>query len=212
MVLIPNKKNIDSAISLKDEMLTWREIYSLIIKEFQKYNKNIKLREVAYKIELVNKLYNCNLMMPKEKVAKYIIDLKLDNKLTHSNPSIIVEEISNIKLPDYLKSIGLVFASKYCHFHHPSRFPIYDKFAGIGLSQLFGKKLNYYEKNYSKFKIDLDTIISSLSWESSYKEMDKLLWLYGQWISYKIGKTKQLSNEIKALIEKEKDLFSNLEP
>ena len=212
MVLIPNKKNIDAAISLKNEMLTWREVYSLIIREFQNYNKNIKLCEVAYKIELVNKLYNCNLMMPKEKVAKRIIDLKLDDKLTHSNPSIIVEEISSIKLPSYLKSVGLVFASKFSHFHHPSKFPIYDKFAGIGLSHLFGKKLNYYEKNYSKFKKDLDTALSSLSWESSYKEMDNFLWLYGQWLSYKSGKIKKLSNEIKALIETEKELFSNLEP
>ena len=136
----------------------------------------------------------------------------MDEKLNHSNPSIIVEELANIKLPDYQKSVGLVFASKYCHFHHPSKFPIYDKFAGIGLSQLFDKKLNYYEKNYSKFKNDLDTILSSLSWKSSYKEMDEFLWLYGQWLSYKSGKIKQLSNEIQALIETEKELFSNLEP
>jgi len=98
MILILTKKNIDSATSLKSAMLTWREVYSSIIREFQNFNKNFKLREVAYKIELVNKLYNCNLMMPKEKVAKHIIELKLDKKLTDSNPSKTVEEMSNIKL------------------------------------------------------------------------------------------------------------------
>jgi len=52
MILILTKKNIDSATALKSAMLTWREVYSLIIREFQNFNKNVKLREVAYKIEL----------------------------------------------------------------------------------------------------------------------------------------------------------------
>lgn len=72
---------------------------------------------------------------------------------------------------------------------------MYDNFARRGLSHLFGKKFKEYEKNYGKFKIDLDKILlaieSKFGWQSNYKELDEYLWIYGQWLVYKENKKKK---------------------
>ena len=212
MLILPTKHNIDAAREIRDKLLTWRRVYALLIREFEQYKSNIELHDVAYKVELVDKLYNCNLMMDKGIVAKEIINFNLDEKFLHEEPESLVNEISKIHLSEYHKPVGLVFASKFCHFHQPRRFPIYDKFARIGLSNLFGKKPNDYLNKYIQFKTDLDELIKKLSWRSTYQELDEYLWLYGQWISYKNGKIKKFSHEIKDIIELRKNLFSKLDP
>ena len=131
-------------------------------------------------------------------------------------PENLVQEIAGIKFPAYRRSVGFVFSSKYCHFHYPDKFPIYDRFARIALSDLIGnKKKKIYLNNYFQFKKDLDELISKLDWKSSYKEMDKYLWLYGQWLYYKEKESQNrqvFSRRIRNLILKHKKLFSDLEP
>ncbi len=103
---------------------------------------------------------------------------------------------------------------KYCHFHYLDKFPIYDRFARIALSDLIGKNKTYLN-NYFQFKKDLDELILKLDWKSSYKEIDKYLWLYGQWLFYKEKKSQNrqvFSRRIRNLILKHKKLFSDLEP
>jgi len=80
MLNLPTKQNIDTAREIRDEMLTWRKTYALLIREFEQYKKSIDLRDIAYKVELVNKLYNCNLMMDKGKIAEEIFKLNVDEK------------------------------------------------------------------------------------------------------------------------------------
>ena len=58
---IPNKENINTAIKIRDEMLSWNQVNNLLIHEFCINKENKDLHQIGYKIELVNKLYNCNL-------------------------------------------------------------------------------------------------------------------------------------------------------
>jgi len=93
MLILPTKHNIDAAREIRDKLLTWRRVYALLIREFEQYKSNIELHDVAYKIELVDKLYNCNLMMDKGIVAKEIINFNLDEKFLHEEPESLVNEI-----------------------------------------------------------------------------------------------------------------------
>ena len=155
--------------------------------------------KVAYKVILVDKLYNCNLMMDHRKIADHIISLNIDSDLSAGRIS-VVDRISR-----FPQKKALVFASKYCHFHQPDKFPIWDKFTAIGLGDLMGK--NYLKKrNYSQFKSDIDFLISKIGSQLSYKILDEYLWLYGQ----KIKNYKNSSAEIKELSKRFPHLFSQL--
>ncbi len=211
---IPDKENINIAIKIRDKMLSWNQVNDLLIHEFSINKENKDLHQIGYKIELVNKLYNCNLNLNKREVAEEIRKLELDEKF--NQPENLVQKIASINFPGiYRRSVGFVFSSKYCHFHYPDKFPIYDRFARIALGDLTGRKRSVYLNNYSQFKKDIDKIISKLDWKSSYKEMDDYLWLYGQWLYYKEkeSQNKQVfSRRITHLLQKHKKLFSNLEP
>ncbi len=201
-------------------MISWNEVDELLLREFREKRENKIFRYIGYKIELVNKLYNCNLKMDKRVVAGEIQKLNLDSIFTKKDvsPEKIVERIANIHPLSYKRSVGPVFASKYCHFHYPEIFPIYDKFSRNALSDLLGKKKGEYYNNYSLFKSDLDDLIASLSWKSSYKEIDKYLWLYGQWIEYKrhrdddLTLEKKFSRRMRNFIKENLELFQKLNP
>ena len=180
-------------------MVSWNGVDELLLREFRDKKENKSLHTIGYKIELVNKLYNCNLRIDKRLVAIEFQKLNLDALFLFKelSPENIVEEIAKIKPEPYPRSVGPVFASKYCHFHYPQIFPIYDKFARIALSDLLEKKKGEYDGKYALFKSDLDDLMEKLNWKTSYKEIDKYLWLYGQWVEYKKYKDKPLMLEKK---------------
>ena len=201
-------------------MISWNEVDKLLLREFEKKKSNKSIRIIGYKIELVNKLYNCNLRMDKKIVATEIKKLNLDKIFAEKDvtPENLVERIAHLQPLPYKKSVGPAFASKYCHFHFPEAFPIYDKFSCQALSDLLGKKKSEYDDNYSHFKEDLDGLIANLSWKPSYKEIDVYLWLYGQWIEYikyrdddsKIEK--KFTRGMRNFVKKNLELFQKLNP
>jgi len=150
--------------------------------------------------------------MNTKEVAKLIIDAKIDDKLQTEEPTSLVEEISSLEVQKAgnkrRTKIGLVFASKYCHFHQPNRFVIYDRFASYALDNLIGRK----SKGYNQFKSGIDKLVSAASLSLTYKEVDQYLWLYGQLLFHMDGKDGSPSSEIKDVMIRGKDLFSKLNP
>ncbi|KKN58642.1 hypothetical protein LCGC14_0550090 [marine sediment metagenome] len=211
------KKNIEVAVEIRNKMLSWNEVNKLLRREFNNKKENKDFHDIGYKIELVNKLFNCNLNMDKREIAHEIQQLKIDSKFDVMKPEQLVKEIAKIQPSFYKRHVGFVFSSKYCHFHYPNKFPIYDRYARNALSNLLGKSKSYYESNYTQFKKDLDDLISNLSWKSSYKEMDTYLWLYGQWIVYKkyiddeSELKKRFSHRIRNFIKNHIELFFELD-
>lgn len=201
-------------------MISWNEVDKLLLREFSKKKENKSFLNIGYKIELVNKLYNCNLRINKRIVAEEIQKLNLDLLFTSRDisPEIIVEQIATIHPLSYKRSVGPVFASKYCHFHYPKIFPIYDQFSRYALSDLLGKKKGEYNGNYSLFKSDLDDLIADLSWKTLYKEIDLYLWLYGQWIEYEkyryydLKLKKKFSRQMRTFVKKNLESFQKLNP
>lgn len=64
------KENITSAKKIRDNMVSWNEVGELLLREFRDKKENKSIRAIGCKIELVNKLYNCNLRIDKRLVAK----------------------------------------------------------------------------------------------------------------------------------------------
>jgi len=102
-----------------------------------------------------------------------------------------VEKIAAIRLER--RSVGLFFASKYCHFHHPEKYPITDSFTRRAVKHLMERNKGKYDE-YGFFKQAIDGMISALHGEPSYKEMDVYLYLLGQWIEYKSMKRSSVNS------------------
>jgi len=187
------KKNFQASDFLRNQMLQWNLLYDLLTREFTRCNLNNNIHEIGYKVELVDKLYNCHLRQDIRKVANALLNLDLDSEFEKSDSYSIFNKIAEIKLPKhkdegYYKRLGEVFASKYCHFHYPHRFPITDSYSRLALSTLFNNKMNYY----------------------AYAQIDTYLWLYGQWLEYE--DKNQCSHEFRYLIEHEYELLEDLSP
>jgi len=109
------KRSIETALSLKNKMLHWNLLYDLLTREFTRLNLNNDIHEISYKVELVDKLFNCNLMPDDRKVANAILNLNLDSEFENSDSITTVNKIAEIKLPKYnkkenCKRLGKVFA------------------------------------------------------------------------------------------------------
>lgn len=200
-MIIPTNANIDAASRIRHSLSTWDAVDTLLYSEFKHLSSNDNLRDVTYKVTLLDKLYNCNLKANYADIAKHIVSCNIDPDLLEGK-TVVVEKITLSPL----KKI-LVFASKYCHFHQPSKFPMWDRYAAEALHRLLGG--NYpKEKNYSKYKADIDGLIQRINPDLSYKILDQYLWLYGQ----KVLKYKNASIEVKQMSSAMPNLFSQLDP
>jgi len=209
------KKNFQASDFLRNQMLQWNLLYDLLTREFTRCNLNNNIHEIGYKVELVDKLYNCHLRQDIRKVANALLNLDLDSEFEKSDSYSIFNKIAEIKLPKhkdegYYKRLGEVFASKYCHFHYPHRFPITDSYSRLALSTLFNNKMNYYDNNYTQFVHDINDIKKNIKFEITYAQIDTYLWLYGQWLEYE--DKNQCSHEFRYLIEHEYELLEDLSP
>ena len=68
------KKNFQASDLLRNQMLQWNLLYDLLTREFTRCKLNNNIHEIGYKVELVDKLYNCHLRQDIRKVANALLD------------------------------------------------------------------------------------------------------------------------------------------
>lgn len=147
---------------------------------------NTCLEDIIIKISTVNKLYSTNIynILP---VAKHIFHLQIDEKLQKGDPTLI-NQIANIEINDKHYNY-LSFATKYCAFHQPLLYNIYDsnvqnvllhfgqrdKFLKFHKTQLrdylyYSNTLHCFQNYYHLEKLN--------AWQ-----LDKYLWQLGKIVS-----------------------------
>ncbi|MEV1329900.1 hypothetical protein AB0J20_10030 [Micromonospora costi] len=155
---------------------------------FHAMPRNDDLGEVGVKVAALNGLYSTNIFGVVQ-VARHIIALDIDAILA-----------DNIVVPDLVERIANVdfggkrrrnysFATKYCNFHRPDVYPIYDSLVVGVLSALLkqGEKFDTFtpgehwgtdyaiwHRSISRFRTHygLD--------EYSMRDLDKYLWMVGK--------------------------------
>lgn len=172
---------------------------SAIINLFNLYPKNTDMDVVLVKIATLDKFYSTNIRKP-YKLAKHIISIKdMDNKLEKNDLS-LVDDVANAK---YYDKVLYSFASKYCSFHKPTVYPIYDSNARVALQYFYrsirdengnsvlpaeifenialGKNNNHNYLNYvNAIKVFIDTFDLKVNGEYDYKMIDAYLWKIGK--------------------------------
>jgi hypothetical protein len=205
------RENIESALKIYDEDTIWKENDKLLYETFNKVNKEKTINKVA----LINSLYNTHLP------SKNIIALSngIDRLSLNLEKGDTIENVKKIAT-DITDRKEWVFASKYCHFHYPDKYPIVDSNAKKALKKICGESKNYEKENYKEFKDDVDKIIDFLDrkyrMKYSYKKIDIYLYLYSIRLKFNQNpadnKYKGIPDEISHTIKNNFKLFEKLGP
>jgi hypothetical protein len=156
---------------------------------FTSHPKNISPEEVLLKVALLNSLYRTNIF-DVYGIAEHVLAQKIDKYLEKGK----IEAVDYIRKGHRYKTKNkeidfYSFATKYCHWHRPDYYPMFDKYVSKALQwlnlklKIYPKLLDEYLRNYELLKttIDLFKKILKLNWEG-YKRFDQALWILGQLI------------------------------
>lgn len=184
-----------TSFSITNILHLWKKysIYPLqekILREiFRKYPQNTNENEILLKAKTLNLYYSTNVQAIVQ-MAKHIKNLKIDKHLKKGRLSII-SDIANIKLENGKQRCFYSFATKYCNFHNPNSYPIYDSIVRKLLCQL-NKHFKFYNngkyteqqlkicENYPEYKEMLDSFCHKFNIKLNYKMLDRYLWFWGK--------------------------------
>lgn len=157
-------------------------------KLFATYPANADLSDVMLKVAALNALYATNIYAIFQ-VAKHIHNLQIDSRLTAQDQT-LVEAIARVQVSGDKKRRNYSFATKYCSWHSPEAFPIYDRFVDELLwryalrDSFFGADplgRNDFWNDYPTFVRTLLAFRNHYGLQQiSSRQLDKFLWLYAQ--------------------------------
>ena len=165
---------------------------------FSAYPKNTCPWQVLLKVTALNALYKTRIMNVYPVVETILgVGRKLDSLISRGDPA-AVDLMKMVKFEKREKTINFFsFASKYCHFHKPDRYPIYDQYVDAALRKLCrDKKLSFKSdalnrESYAPFKSVIDAFIRMYATGCSYDAVDKFLWRKGKRLKQQRRKARQ---------------------
>jgi hypothetical protein len=153
---------------------------------FQQYPRNDDLRHVLLKVIAVNSLYH-TCVYALDAVARHIHahGVEIDAALEAGSHE-IVDTIAKVKVQGRVHNF-FSFATKYCSWHQPEKYPIYDSRVDhylwtLQLQTSFAKAfIHPHLWDYPKFHTIVVTFRDSHGLDAfSFKEIDKFLYLQGE--------------------------------
>jgi hypothetical protein len=163
------------------------------------YRQNAGLDEVAVKVCTLNRLYNTNIYESLLRVAEHIVALNIDKPLEENDES-IVNKLACIRFNGKAKNY-FSFATKYCSFHKPLAYPIYDLNVQTALMYFREKHAGFAFRgaglrDFPEFKkIIIDSQNTYGLTGFSFKEIDHYLWYSGSDILEQKANLKKLEGE-----------------
>ena len=194
----PNKCEVEKYLKIWDSLENYVLQESALDKLFfRTYPENKDINDILIKASSLNDFYSTNIfsIFP---VAKHIQKLNIDKRLKNFDES-LVNDIANVTINGTQKNF-YSFATKYCSYHFPKNYPIYDSFVEKVLLY-FQKRDKFYEfkkenlKNYSRFK---NILIQFKKFygidEYNLKDIDRYIWQLGKEYFPKNYKKKTIEN------------------
>lgn len=152
---------------------------------FQAMPNNTEFGEVAVKLAAVNGTYGTNIFAV-SRVAEHIVGLDIDARLAKATVDVrLIEDIARVEIKGKLRR-NYSFATKYCSFHRPDLYPIYDSLVPGVLNTLLNQgeafdtflpdehwQTDYavWHRSVMKFRTYFDLA------EFSIRDIDKYLWM-----------------------------------
>lgn len=145
------------------------------------YPNNNNLEEVLLKCAAINSFSSTH-VYDLYKMAEHIVGTQIDEKLKNGDSS-LVNTIAKIEISGKEHNF-YSFATKYCHYHNPESFPIYDNYVAKVLCS-FPEDFQVIKENelreYDKFVGVLKDFKQHYGLNLSFFDLDKYLWRLGRW-------------------------------
>jgi len=151
---------------------------------FNAWPRNAVYEEILVKVIVLNRLYSTNIYNVYG-VAEHIHRLDIDDRLASGDETLVWDVTHAAFAPDQNFAF-YSFATKYCAWHRPEVFVIYDSYVDDVLwthqhTHQFGKFRRYELKSYpTLIKILHAFAVHFGLVDLSRKELDKYLWLEGR--------------------------------
>lgn len=179
----PTTSVIESYVRQFDTTAGYAIADNAVSRLFQTFRQNQRLEEVLLKVAVLNSLYNTSIYAL-QAVAEHILELQIDTKLA-SGSLALIDEIAKVKIGNKVRR-NYSFATKYCGWHLPEIYPIYDSYVDNLLWE-YQKVDNFaaFKRNqlldYPNYKKLVEQFRSYYGLtQFRFKELDKFLWLYGK--------------------------------
>lgn len=167
----------------------------LVNEVFKKNPSNTDKKQVWLKCTVLNSMYSTNLKGAFNPMVDKILSVdNIDMLLAEGNME-VVDNIANVSFMfrDFVRQSEFTsFASKYCHFHNPSAYPIFDRHVRrmlyfINIQHPFYQNLTLGRmEDYHYFKEVVDTFIDIFLNDNgklvSYKDFDRYIWTWAKTI------------------------------
>jgi hypothetical protein len=163
---------------------TWREVRKFsapvdaISKICKQYPNNNNLEEVLIKCAVIDNFSSTN-VFDLYKMADHIVKKNIDEKLKKGDYS-LVNDIAKVEIGGKERNF-YSFATKYCHYHNPDVFAIYDSYVAKVLCVFLDKKESEL-RNYNNYIKALNDFTQRYNLDKyKYDNLDKYLWRLGRW-------------------------------
>ncbi len=146
---------------------------------------NRDIEEIVLKVATLNTVYNTQIFSVYP-IAKRILSLQIDERLRAGDET-LVQQIMRVDYTGRIRHINhYSFASKYCSFHNPEAYPIFDSYVEKVLLY-YQKKDDFYSfekedlKEYTKFKQAIYAFRDYYGLNHyTVKQLDQFLWQFGK--------------------------------
>jgi hypothetical protein len=153
---------------------------------FRQWPQNTVDEQVLVKVVVLNRLYSTNIYDPYT-VANHIVAKGIDHHLASGDPT-LVDDLARVAFGTRTRVL-FSFATKYCAWHQPNRYQIYDSFVDWLLWEYrkqfeFAKFRRYELRQYPDFLRIVRSFADAFSLQAfTPKHIDKFLWIEGmrQW-------------------------------
>ena len=145
------------------------------------YPKNNNLEEVLLKCAAINAFSSTN-VYDLYSMANHIVGKQIDERIKNNDLS-LVGTIAKIEISGKRHNF-YSFATKYCHYHNPENYPIYDSYVSkvlCSFTEEFRIIKNSELRNYEKFIDVLKDFRQYYCLNLSFVDLDKYLWRLGRW-------------------------------
>ncbi|HPW55194.1 MAG: hypothetical protein KA072_02990 [Thermoanaerobaculaceae bacterium] len=152
-----------------------------LTRAFATYPANTVLEDVLTKVVLLNSLYSTNVYAVTE-MAEHIVALGIDGQLAVGSRA-VVGAIADLEASG---RVHYSFASKYCAWHRPILYPIYDNL----VDRLLWRYQRHYRfgtfqqadlRDYGQYVEIIRAFIQHFSLDGvTFNQLDKYLWYYAK--------------------------------
>jgi hypothetical protein len=202
-VQIPlTRAQVDLAGDLYERMETWCAVDDAL-ENLGAHFPGFDYQSVLLKSAAINALYHVR-VFGIERVAKHasdVLSLMSQREIQEAGPQLVVELSQPPPEVGKEQKAYRSFASKFAHFFiNRNRFYIFDKYVAIAMRRhLKTRSFPRIEQDYERFFTASKALKSSCDGDTTPAEMDRYLWLCGQYREWQKNNDTKLNAEVREL-------------